>query len=476
MAGQIQFSEREKQVIEFLIQGKSNKQIALALGISLRTVEFHLSNIYAKLGVTSRTEAALKLSEVYLRESTGGELRESTVLEMDDFDDNIYISIFTWRIPMKKSFIVGLVILIATAVFCLVSLHIMAKERGSAQEAVSGPTGMPTATLTTATETPLPTFSPKEHILEQIRQLAAEYEQAVQAEKQNGDVEFSKDPTTGEEVFIFQGDSFTRISNLRTEFHGKMNGLIDLYAQIYRDETNPTPFPSPASLEQKQPYLNFLYEQAPSYCPTRDLDIQDATIVFYDPDDGKYHPLLIDDEMARCYIYSWMIEEWRTAPQLAKVNKQADMALIRQMMGKPGLNLTFQSISEVPNAPWRSTALYTDGTGTRYYVDVDMARLAAIEPNFPGHPNAAFTDEKSMDELRGIARQFASTNSPRLADLEPLLLYEENCKGDICFFRWDYRNKDWSGTDWVMMPPFLQVGVLADGQIVTYNNTLDLFE
>ena len=57
MRQQIQFSEREKQVIGFLIQGRSNKQIALALGVSLRTVEFHLSNIYAKLGVEPRSLA-----------------------------------------------------------------------------------------------------------------------------------------------------------------------------------------------------------------------------------------------------------------------------------------------------------------------------------------------------------------------------------------------------------------------------------
>lgn len=64
-------SEREKDVAALLLQGKSNKQIALELGISNRTVEFHLSNIYAKLGITSRTEAILKLTEGNLRESAG---------------------------------------------------------------------------------------------------------------------------------------------------------------------------------------------------------------------------------------------------------------------------------------------------------------------------------------------------------------------------------------------------------------------
>ena len=164
-----------------------------------------------------------------------------------------------------------------------------------------------------------------------------------------------------------------------------------------------------------------------------------------------------------------MIEEWRTAPQLAKVDKDADMALIRQIMGKPDLILKFESIDE-------DAALYSDETGTNYYVDIETSLLVIIEPHFSSHPEIPSSDVKSMDELRGIARQFAITNSLRLAELETLLLYEEGCKGAICFFRWDYRNKDWSGTDWAMMPPFLQVGVLTNGQIATYTNTLDLFK
>ena len=153
MRQQIQFSEREKQVIGFLIQGRSNKQIALALGVSLRTVEFHLSNIYAKLGVTSRTEAALKLSKTNLRESAGGELRESTVVEMDGSDHNIGTYISTRRIPMNKSFLIGLVILILTSVFCLGNIYLMAKERGSTQEMSLNSTNAPTTAHTSSKST-----------------------------------------------------------------------------------------------------------------------------------------------------------------------------------------------------------------------------------------------------------------------------------------------------------------------------------
>lgn len=56
-----ELSNREWEVVKLLLEGKSNKLIASALRISDRTVEFHLSNIYAKLQVSSRTELILKL-------------------------------------------------------------------------------------------------------------------------------------------------------------------------------------------------------------------------------------------------------------------------------------------------------------------------------------------------------------------------------------------------------------------------------
>ncbi len=88
MGQPVEFTAREKQVVELLAQGSSNKQIALALGMSVRAVEYHLSNIYAKLGVSSRTEAALKLSEMRLRESASGDLRESTATVAAETVDN----------------------------------------------------------------------------------------------------------------------------------------------------------------------------------------------------------------------------------------------------------------------------------------------------------------------------------------------------------------------------------------------------
>jgi DNA-binding CsgD family transcriptional regulator len=63
MADSKPLSRREWEVAELLLQGKSNKLIALSLGISERTVEFHLKNIYAKSEVSSRIELVLKLGK-----------------------------------------------------------------------------------------------------------------------------------------------------------------------------------------------------------------------------------------------------------------------------------------------------------------------------------------------------------------------------------------------------------------------------
>ena len=93
MAQSNQLSNRESEVVKLLLEGKSNKLIASALGISERTVEFHLKNIYAKSQVSSRTELILKLGQ-----STGtgkgeiaepsAELGQSTVENMAEIAEN----------------------------------------------------------------------------------------------------------------------------------------------------------------------------------------------------------------------------------------------------------------------------------------------------------------------------------------------------------------------------------------------------
>jgi DNA-binding CsgD family transcriptional regulator len=59
IAPPVQLTPREMDVIRLLAEGLSNKEIGQRLSLSPRTVNFHLNNIYSKLSVTSRTEAAV---------------------------------------------------------------------------------------------------------------------------------------------------------------------------------------------------------------------------------------------------------------------------------------------------------------------------------------------------------------------------------------------------------------------------------
>lgn len=54
-----QLTERERDVLESLIKGRSNKEIAHSLCVSDETVKSHLKTLFAKLGVRDRTEAAI---------------------------------------------------------------------------------------------------------------------------------------------------------------------------------------------------------------------------------------------------------------------------------------------------------------------------------------------------------------------------------------------------------------------------------
>ncbi|WP_179957771.1 response regulator transcription factor [Exilibacterium tricleocarpae] len=53
-----QFSQREQEILRLLAHGYTNKEMAAALKLSPNTIKTHLKNLYTKLQVTNRTQAA----------------------------------------------------------------------------------------------------------------------------------------------------------------------------------------------------------------------------------------------------------------------------------------------------------------------------------------------------------------------------------------------------------------------------------
>ncbi len=65
-AAALGLSPREREVLECLCRGRSNKEIAAQLGLSDGTVKNHLTRVFEKLGVEDRTQAALRAVELGL--------------------------------------------------------------------------------------------------------------------------------------------------------------------------------------------------------------------------------------------------------------------------------------------------------------------------------------------------------------------------------------------------------------------------
>lgn len=59
MATLTDLTEREMQILQFVLAGRTNKAIAASMYISEKTVEFYLHRIYTKIGMRTRTMAGI---------------------------------------------------------------------------------------------------------------------------------------------------------------------------------------------------------------------------------------------------------------------------------------------------------------------------------------------------------------------------------------------------------------------------------
>jgi hypothetical protein len=314
----------------------------------------------------------------------------------------------------------------------------------------------------------------REQIVATEQQLAAQYDQAVTAEMQNGTMETSTDPYSGKEVIRFTGDSVDTIAKLYDGFTQQLVDLNKQYLVLYLASVQSTPFSTQSTTKTADDYYQQLLDQYPAYI---DQLVKDGpTVRVYDPADGNYYDRVIGDAYAKGEIMADAIQALHgTPPQLTMKEQDNFMDQIRKTLGNPNLGLTFQGVQNLANAWGIKAAVFVDEAGNRYSVAIDAGRLAGIDPPLGPHINVPALQVTPIADVREQAEKLAADSSLRFTALKDKLQYEESSKEDIYFFRWDYRGKDWTGTSWAMMPPFLQIGMSADGKLVTYINTLDLY-
>lgn len=103
-------SNRELEILKLVAQGKSNKELASELFISINTVKVHLSNIFQKLNVSSRAEAIVYAIETGLIESPRQESLEPQIIT-----EFVEVEPPKWVIWLRKFWLIpaiGLVLLI----------------------------------------------------------------------------------------------------------------------------------------------------------------------------------------------------------------------------------------------------------------------------------------------------------------------------------------------------------------------------
>ncbi|MDY6868257.1 MAG: LuxR C-terminal-related transcriptional regulator [Chloroflexota bacterium] len=107
-------SGREKEILELVAEGLTNREIAQRLSISHNTVKVHLSNIFEKIGVSSRTEATVYAIEHRIVDVPGGET--TLVSSVDDGFNRLTVQSF-WVLGGMLLLIAVLGVLIGSGLF-----------------------------------------------------------------------------------------------------------------------------------------------------------------------------------------------------------------------------------------------------------------------------------------------------------------------------------------------------------------------
>ena len=87
-------TERETEVLTWVAEGKSNRDIAMILGIKSATVKKHLEHIFRKIGVETRTAAVAFVIRA-ARQIVNGRFLVPSIYFLEDLLDNLPLCLIT---------------------------------------------------------------------------------------------------------------------------------------------------------------------------------------------------------------------------------------------------------------------------------------------------------------------------------------------------------------------------------------------
>ena len=117
--GLSELTDRELEILERVATGATNQQVAVELDISINTVKAHLRNVYAKLGVESRTEATLCAIQCGLIHIDEREERDEPTPEGDTpevLPPSPPLVGVSWPLSPVQAIVVGLVLVFFVAI------------------------------------------------------------------------------------------------------------------------------------------------------------------------------------------------------------------------------------------------------------------------------------------------------------------------------------------------------------------------
>lgn len=316
----------------------------------------------------------------------------------------------------------------------------------------------------------LPAPTPTEDLAAQKQKISDEasrkiekFNQLVEQEKLLGNIETSHNGETGQDFFIFTGESDTKIRAAHENLISQLEMLRDQYLALYKQNYNPTPFPT---FSTKEEALKFYYQAMQENQDWLEaLEKKDSAFKVYDPDRGNYLSVLTFEQSAWLGLRTDALNNLRMEAELSPELLAKHIAIVEKLDG------TLVEANEITSLPYyrNDLTLFQYQTSKNYYVLNADGAVIEITPiqSLPIEitPNPSL----NVDQLEQKAISYINRIAPGTS-VETLTPQHASKTGTF-FFKWEDQTKpslDGGGF------PFIQVALNLNGDLLNYINTLPL--